>query len=154
MVIFVDYIRVIFCSTVMIIFLNVIYFRKNFYMSKRKNFLRFHMLVYVFVFSIFVLIFRPNLFRLIIGWDGLGLRSFFLVCYYQNPNRLNSRLLTVFINRVGDSFFLVSIGSLFFTVNLNLFLLPLNYHSVTFLSLLFFILIACRTKRAQVPFSS
>lgn len=153
-IIFVDYIRIVFCSTVIIIFLNVIYFRKNFYIAKRKNFTRFHLLVYIFVLSILILIFRPNLFSLIVGWDGLGLRSFFLVCYYQNPNRLNSSLLTVFINRVGDSFFLVSIGRLFHIVNLNLFLLPLNYYSVTYLRLLFFILIACRTKRAQVPFSS
>lgn len=153
-IIFVDYVRVVFSSTVIVIFLNVIYFRKNFYMSKRKNFFRFHRLVYVFVLSMLLLIFRPNLFSLILGWDGLGLRSFFLVCYYQNPNRLNSSLLTVFINRVGDSFFLVSIGRLFHIVNFNLFLLSLNYYSVTFLRVLFFILIACRTKRAQVPFSS
>lgn len=66
-IIYIDYIRVVFSFTVIIIFLNVIYFSKNFYMAKSKNFKRFHILVYLFVISMLILIFRPNLFRLILG---------------------------------------------------------------------------------------
>ena len=54
-----------------------------------------------------------DLFFLMLGWDGLGLVSFFLIVYYQNATSIFSGLVTLLINRVGDAFFLVTI-SLFF----------------------------------------
>lgn len=58
----------------------------------------------------------------------------------------------MFVNRVGDSLFLISIGRLLYIVNLNYFLLTLNFNNQILLILLL-IIIASRTKRAQLPFS-
>jgi len=53
------------------------------------------------------LVFSVNFFVTIIGWDGLGLFSFCLVIFYGNSLSLESGLVTVFRNRIGDVFFLV-----------------------------------------------
>jgi len=42
-----------------------------------------------------------------LGWDGLGLVSFILVIFYNNSSSLDSGLITVFTNRLGDCFFIV-----------------------------------------------
>jgi len=87
---------------------------------------------------------------MIVGWDGLGLVSFCLVVYYANSSRLSSGLLTVFMNRVGDSFFLLSFyyyflrGFFFDWVCLG--------REAVVVSLVFFV--GCATKSAQIPFSS
>ncbi len=31
-----------------------------------------------------MIIIRPNLIRILLGWDGLGLVSYILIVYYQN----------------------------------------------------------------------
>jgi hypothetical protein len=45
---------------------------------------RFILLVLIFVLSMVFLIIRPNIIRILLGWDGLGLVSYCLVIYYQN----------------------------------------------------------------------
>jgi len=60
--------------------------------------------------AIIFIIFTPNIFSLILGWDGLGLTSFILVCYYQNTKSLSAGMLTALTNRVGDVFILLSIS--------------------------------------------
>lgn len=71
---------------------------------------RFIILVLMFVVSMCLLIFIPNIIALLIGWDGLGLVSFLLVIYYQRFYSLRAGLLTVLINRVGDVILLLRIG--------------------------------------------
>jgi NADH-ubiquinone oxidoreductase chain 5 len=68
---------------------------------------RFLFLVFLFVISMFFLVFSGNFFVTMIGWDGLGLVSFCLVIFYGNSLSLESGLITVFRNRIGDVFFLV-----------------------------------------------
>jgi len=69
--------------------------------------------VLAFVISIGFLIISPNLIRILLGWDGLGLVSYVLVIYYQNEKSANAGMLTALSNRVGDVAILLSI-SLFF----------------------------------------
>lgn len=71
---------------------------------------RFTGLVMMFVLSINLLVFIPNLVALLIGWDGLGIVSFALVVYYQNVKSLSAGMLTALANRVGDVILLLSIG--------------------------------------------
>jgi NADH-ubiquinone oxidoreductase chain 5 len=66
------------------------------------NFYRFIILVVLFVLSIILVIIRPNLVRILLGWDGLGLVSYCLVIYYQNVKSANAGMLTILSNRVGD----------------------------------------------------
>lgn len=96
-----------------------------------------------------ILVFSGNFFTAIVGWDGLGLISFCLVVFYANYRRLESGLLTVFRNRVGDMFFL----GCFFWFFLGGFGVSIE---ICFRScLLFFFLFGGGiTKRAQFPFSA
>lgn len=78
-------------------------------MEGELNMSRFIFLLLAFVTSIGLLIFSPNLVRLLLGWDGLGLVSYCLVIFYQNYKSLNAGILTVLSNRVGDVFILAAI---------------------------------------------
>jgi NADH-ubiquinone oxidoreductase chain 5 len=60
------------------------------------------MLVLMFVVSILFLIISPNMVRILLGWDGLGLVSYCLVIYYQNVKSYSAGMLTVLSNRIGD----------------------------------------------------
>jgi len=86
-----------------------------------------------------------------LGWDGLGIVSFILVIYYQNPKSLAAGIITALTNRIGDVLLLVSIG---WTLNQgHWFILNIWDSSISTLQIMFIILAAI-TKRAQVPFSS
>lgn len=83
------------------------------YISRDKNLLRFIIILLLFVGSMLLIIFSPNLISILLGWDGLGLVSYCLVIYYQNMKSLNSGLLTILSNRIGDVAILVRISWLF-----------------------------------------
>jgi len=55
------------------------------------------------------LVISPNLIRILLGWDGLGMVSFCLVVFYQNKKSYSSGLVTVILNRLGDLFIIISI---------------------------------------------
>ncbi len=142
-----------FASTVLAITRAVIIFSKN-YMAAEKFYLRFHLLVISFVGSILLLIFRPRIIALLIGWDGLGVTSYLLVIYFYSRKSLNAGIVTALSNRVGDCLLLISIAGVSGLVSWSPFFRP------TFIwgplrGLISVLLIwAAFTKRAQVPFSA
>lgn len=79
-------------------------------MKEDKNFNRFIYLVLMFVLSMAIIVLRPNLVSILLGWDGLGLVSYALVIFYQNEKSANAGMLTILSNRVGDVAILLSIG--------------------------------------------
>jgi NADH-ubiquinone oxidoreductase chain 5 len=87
----------------------VIFYRKD-YILGDLVLNRFILLVLLFVFSIIILILSPNLIRILLGWDGLGLVSYCLVIYYQNIKSYNAGILTALSNRLGDVAFLIAIA--------------------------------------------
>lgn len=87
----------------------VIYYRKE-YIEGDLNINRFIILVSIFVLSMILLIIRPNLIRILLGWDGLGLVSYCLVIYYQNIKSYNAGIITALSNRIGDVAFLIAIA--------------------------------------------
>ena len=121
-------------------------------MEGELNISRFIILLAGFVGSMGLLIFRPNLIRILLGWDGLGLVSYCLVIYYQNYKSLNAGTLTVLSNRVGDVLILLAIVWI------------LNYGDWRFMCWLgdreslilvrLMVIMASLTKRAQIPFSA
>lgn len=104
-----DYIRLLFLRTVRIIAGRVFIYRGS-YMRQDRVSSRFSLLVIRFVIRIFLLIVRPNLMRLLLGWDGLGVTSYLLVCYYRREKRFNARMLTALTNRLGDVAILLRIA--------------------------------------------
>ena len=132
----------------------VIYYRKS-YMSSELNLTRFIYLVLLFVFSIVLLIISPNIIRILLGWDGLGLVSYCLVIYYQNLKSYNAGILTALSNRIGDVLILIVISWILNYGSWN-YIFYLNFirndFSIIFIGVI--IIIAAITKRAQIPFSS
>lgn len=143
-----DWISLIFIFTVLLISSIIIFYCIEYIeYDKFKN--RFFFLVFLFVLSIILIILSPNIIRILIGWDGLGLISYCLVIYYQNYSRYNSGILTIIINRIGDVMILMRISILFILGRWNFIIFDfINY------ILIFFIIVARFTKRAQFPFSS
>nr|QKV49090.1 NADH dehydrogenase subunit 5 [Proales similis] len=114
--------------------------------SKPTYFLWFTML---FVMSMILVVLMSDLFFIMLGWDGLGVVSFFLIVYYQNQSSITSGLFTLLMNRLGDAFFLVTLAIFYITscgyTNVVLFLLD----DMACL----FLLLTFMTKSAIYPFS-
>lgn len=130
-----------------------IYLFSRRYISQEKFFLRFHLLVASFVASMVLLILRPNLISLLLGWDGLGVTSYLLVVYFQRRKSYNAGMVTALRNRVGDVLILLAIAIISRNARWNF--IPIALRGQSFLlSLLLLIIIAACTKRAQIPFSA
>lgn len=120
-----------------------------FYISPYSKVNYFIWLTSFFVLSMLMVININNFLFIILGWDGLGLVSFFLIVYYQNYSSISSGLFTVLINRIGDCFFIVSISIMliFYSSLWNYSLSDSNFIMVLIMLLTFI------TKRAIFPFS-
>ena len=145
--IYVDYIRLIFLSVVLIISSIVLLYRIE-YISGDKTIGRLKYLIFIFVLSICLMILRPNVLRILLGWDGLGLISYCLVVYYQSDVAYNSGMLTILCNRFGDIGLLILICFGSFVGSWNLILYVFDRYIVVFIFMAIF------TKSAQIPFSS
>lgn len=148
-----DWISFTFISTVFLISSMVIIY-SNSYISSDKYISRFLSLVFLFVVSIILLILSPNIIRILLGWDGLGLVSYCLVIYYQNIKTARAGLLTILSNRVGDVAILLRIGWLLNYGRWNFFYLQYIFKDVVLIYVLSMVLLASLTKRAQIPFSA
>ena len=109
-----DWLSLSFSTVVLIISSIIIVYSYNYIAPYSKPY-PFLWLTSLFVMSILVVIFVPNLFFVMLGWDGLGLVSFFLIVYYQNNSSIVSGIFTVLMNRLGDSFFLASLVILLYS---------------------------------------
>nr|BDQ44299.1 NADH dehydrogenase subunit 5 [Pheretima iizukai] len=146
----IDPMGTMFSSTVLLISANVLQF-STVYMKEDKFIDRFTVLVLLFVLSMNMLIFFPHLMILLLGWDGLGLVSFILVIYYQNPKSLAAGMITALTNRIGDVMLLLSIA---WTLNQGQWNIMHMWETDLFAWQTATILLAAMTKSAQMPFSS
>jgi len=134
---------VLFISGNVLIF-STVYIKEDVFIN------RFTILVLLFILSINLLIFIPHFIVLLIGWDGLGITSFILVIYYQNPKSLAAGMLTALTNRIGDVILLLSIA---WTINQGHWYI-INIWSRNMISWqIISIILAAITKSAQIPFS-
>ena len=147
MLIYLDWIRLIFLFLVLFISSQIILYCCD-YIYGDYIIERFFYLIILFILSILFIIIRPNLIRLILGWDGLGLISYCLIIYYQNYYRYNCGILTVLINRVGDVIIILRIGLIIRLGRWNF----MNYIQLNNLVIIL-IIICAFTKSAQYPFS-
>lgn len=146
--VFFDWIVFLFIAVVSLISFFIMSYSK-YYMDGDKDYVRFVFILFSFISSMFFLILSPNIIRILLGWDGLGLRSYALVIYYQNESSANSGIITVLRNRVGDVAILLTIGWVIYKGSWNFFFWDdLDYF------LVIIIILASFTKRAQIPFSA
>ena len=141
---------IIFSCVVLLISANVLSF-SLIYIKDDKFKSRFTILVLLFILSINFLIYIPHIIILLMGWDGLGLVSFILVIYYQNPRSLAAGMITALTNRLGDVAILLSIA---LCVNQGHWLIIyMDNSSYLIRAQIGFITLAAIRKRAQMPFS-
>ena len=148
----VDSIALYFIRLVRLVSGRVIIFRSS-YMRQEKFFARFIFLVFIFIISIFLLILSPNLIRLLLGWDGLGVTSYLLVIFYQSNKSYNAGILTALTNRLGDVGLLVSISLIIYIGSWTYTYVNI-VNSILSHMLVYLIIISACTKRAQMPFSA
>nr|QZZ24830.1 NADH dehydrogenase subunit 5 [Stigmaeopsis miscanthi] len=132
-----DYFSLLFLFTILLVLYNVMNFM-NVYMYLSKNFVSFFMMTFMFMMSMLFLVFSFDLWVMIIGWELLGMSSFYLIFYYNNNDSWNSAIKTFINNKLGDSMILISLIYLFLNNSFSL---------ITFI-----ILFSLLTKTAQYPF--
>ena len=140
-----SFIRLLFFVALVLVFFMTMGFCL-YYMGQYDR-VYYHFLMLLFGCSMVILIFHSSLFSLMVGWDGLGLSSYLLVCYYNRWVSVNSAFVTVLSNRVGDVLLLWFVYQVLFIRSVGVSFLFLGY---SFLVLFF----AGATKSAQFPFSS
>lgn len=119
---------------------------RNEYIRGDPNIVRFKFIVLWFVFRILLLVVRPNLVSIILGWDGLGLSSYCLVIYYSNSRSNSAGIITVLTNRLGDVILLRIIGIIRIYGQFD-YIMLFQDKFLRFLAILVAI-----TKSAQIPF--
>lgn len=149
---FFDFVSLIFMGCVLYISAMVVYYSKSYIRSDIYR-VRFLFLVLIFVLSILFIIISPNLIRILLGWDGLGLVSYCLVIYFQNYKSYASGILTILTNRIGDVAILLRIA---WFVNFGRwnFIYYLRFNESWVPCMCIILVLAGFTKSAQIPFSS
>jgi NADH-ubiquinone oxidoreductase chain 5 len=130
---------------------RVVIFYRGIYMEGDLSTGRFINLVNLFVASMGILILRPNILSIILGWDGLGLVSFLLVIYYYNVPSLKSGLITIYTNRIGD---VGMIFGLYLCMEGGDWTMAGIFNNRKWEGIGVFLILAGITKRAQLPFSA
>nr|DBA43501.1 TPA_asm: ND5 [Bombus convexus] len=115
-------------------------------LNDSKMIKRFYYLMLLFLVSMMFLILSLNMLTMLLGWDGLGLISYCLIIYYGKMKSFNSGLLTVILNRVGDSSLLMIICFMMIFGSWNLML----YEMSNFIKFLFMLMVF--TKSAQLVY--
>jgi NADH-ubiquinone oxidoreductase chain 5 len=136
------------------------------YMKDDTNFFRFISFLSLFTFFMLMLVFSGNLIQLFLGWEGVGLVSYFLINFWFTRLKANKAALkAVFINRIGDVSLLISFSIIyyyfknfdFFFIKNNLFFLTnktitiLDNFSISISFLIgIFLLFGVMSKSAQI----
>lgn len=149
-VIYIDWISIAFSFVVLFISSIVILYRSVYIGHYNYDSLRFLLLVLIFVLRIILIILRPRMIRILLGWDGLGLVSYCLVIYYSSIKSYLAGIITCLINRLGDIGLLICISWIFRYGRWN-FLFNLMFLTDR---IFWLIIISSFTKRAQIPFSA
>nr|WDY83686.1 NADH dehydrogenase subunit 5 [Apis laboriosa] len=144
----IDYKSLMFMFLVSLIFSMIIIYSISYMDLSMFNMNRFFYLMILFLISMYMLILSPNMLSIILGWDGLGLISFCLVVYYMKMKSFTSGMVTIILNRVGDSGLLLMMCFVACFGSWNLMLYSMNEY------MMFFLLLMAFTKSAQIPFST
>ncbi len=135
---------------------TLIHWYSTAYMEGEKDFRKFFLYLNLFVFSMLTLVLANNLVLTFVGWEGVGVCSYWLVSYYFDRDAAASAGKKAFIyNRVGDLGLMAA-----------MFLLFVHTHTLTYLGIfsatsllsptiatlvVLALLLAATGKSAQIP---
>ena len=91
---------------------RVVFMYSYSYIGFYSNYKFFLITTLGFVISMLMVINFSDVFTVMLGWDGLGVISFFLIVYYNSAGTVYSGVFTILINRIGDSLLIVAIALL------------------------------------------
>nr|UNO31806.1 NADH dehydrogenase subunit 5 [Liposcelis bostrychophila] len=137
-----------FSSVVLLISSSIMFYSLS-YMQQEKEKIKFFLTLFLFILSMLILIFSFNISSLLVGWDGLGVTSFLLIYFYHSLKSVNSSLVTLTLNRVGDLMIIFSI-----TMGLMLYTWNFFFSEETVKIFNFLLMMAALSKSAQLPLSS
>lgn len=147
---------VFFLMTCLLSLLIMVFSR--FYMHRDPGFKRFYTTVLFFFAGLSLVIFSGNFETLFVGWEFIGISSFFLIAFYQDRFLPIKNALKVFsVYRIADVFLLIALwyAHHIFEKNVNFMDFPtlIVEHGNSFALLGGLILVAALIKSAQFPFS-
>ncbi|PIQ97897.1 MAG: NADH-quinone oxidoreductase subunit L [Nitrospinae bacterium CG11_big_fil_rev_8_21_14_0_20_56_8] len=129
------------------------------YMHDEYSYYRFFAYLNLFMFSMLLLVMGNNFLMMFIGWEGVGLCSYFLIGYYfEKKSACDAGTKAFVMNRVGDFAFLLAIMYIFYlfgTIDYTEVFhaapekLILGAEPVTIITLLLFV--GATGKSAQIP---
>jgi len=129
------------------------------YMEHDKDFARFFAYMNFFVFSMLLLVLAGHLLLLFVGWEGVGLASYFLIGFwYERPVAAAAAIKAFVVNRIGDLGLLLGLlltFHLFGTGNIEEIskkatqMFAVGAPMMTLLTLLYFV--GATGKSAQIP---
>jgi NADH-quinone oxidoreductase subunit L len=124
--------------------------------ARRGRFGRFYLYLSLFAFAMLNILIADNLFQIFIGWELVGVSSFFLIGFYtERPSASRAANKAFIVNRVGDAGFLVGLAVAWLHVgSLNLdkvFAVFATMPTDAQIVLGFGIVCGCLGKSAQVP---
>jgi NADH-quinone oxidoreductase subunit L len=126
------------------------------YMKGEKDFRKFFLYLNLFVFSMLLLVMANNLLVTFVGWEGVGVCSYWLVSYYFDRDSAASAGKKAFLyNRVGDIGLLIAMFLLFghtHTLNyLGIFHVAGSLSPTVATLTVLALLLAATGKSAQIP---
>ena len=84
------------------------------YMREEYSYYRFFAYLNLFMFSMLLLVMGNNFLLMFIGWEGVGLCSYFLIGYYfEKKSACDAGTKAFVMNRIGDFAFLLAIMYIF-----------------------------------------
>ncbi len=84
------------------------------YMKNDRDYTKFFVYLNLFVFSMVLLVLADNLLLTFVGWEGVGVCSYFLVAFwFQRESAASAGKKAFIYNRIGDAGFLLAIFLIF-----------------------------------------
>ncbi|MGA8296423.1 MAG: NADH-quinone oxidoreductase subunit L, partial [Acidimicrobiales bacterium] len=126
------------------------------YMDHDEDFAKFFTYFNLFVFSMLVLVLANNLLLTFLGWEGVGVCSYFLIAFwFERPSAASAGKKAMIYNRIGDAGFLIAIFLVFErTGSVDYSVLFSKLHSITgadLTAIALLLFLGAVGKSAQIP---
>ena len=124
-----------------------------YYIDRDPYYIGFITLVSLFARSISLVVLGSSIPTIFLGWEGIGVRSYFLVALYPDFDAKVSAFITISTNRIGDVLLLLSICIIIYTSVQNYLGNGSSSYFVARVCITL-LMIGASTKRGVYPFSS